>query len=61
MIEIKSAFYGWQKVTKEQAKKIVLHIKSNATGIKPEEVIDYINKNKIRGITFEELMQDENN
>lgn len=57
-IEVKTYFNGWKEVSKEQAKKFVLHIIRNASAIKPEETNDYINQNRLRGITVEELLED---
>ena len=57
-IEVKTFYNGWKEVSKEQAKQFVLHIIRNASAIKEEEINDYINKNKLRGITVEKLLED---
>lgn len=57
-IEFKTFFNGWKEVSKEQAKELVLHIIRHASAIKPSEINDYINKNKLRGITVEELLKE---
>lgn len=57
-IEVKTFYNGWKEVSKEQAKQFVLHIIRGISAIKEEEINDYINKNKLRGITVEKLLED---
>lgn len=59
MIEVKPIYGGWKEVTEEQAKEFVLHIIKNQNAIKPSKINEYINKNKLRGITVEELLKGE--
>jgi len=55
MIEIKSLFSDWHEVTEEQAKKYVLWFIKHSPGVKDKEKIEYIHKNKLRGVTIQEL------
>ena len=59
MIEIKPIFNGWRETDKETARNFVLFLLNNITNIAYKERIDYINKNKIRGITVQELCTEE--
>lgn len=58
-ILVKPIFGGWKEVSKEQAKAFVLNIINHANAIKQTEVNEYINKNKLKGITLEELLKEE--
>lgn len=58
MIEIKSTFSDWHEVSKEQAKEYVKFLLQNMNAIKKTEQAEYINKNKLRGITVEELLKE---
>lgn len=58
-ILVNPIYGGWREVTKEQAKEFVLHIIKHASAIKPSEINNYINKNKLRGITVEELLKED--
>lgn len=54
MIEVKATFSGWHKATREEAKRFVKHLKK-AISIHPDKINQYINDNKLKGITVEEL------
>lgn len=56
-IEIKSSFKDWHEVDKETAKQYVLHLMHHITNIPSKEKEEYIEQNKIRGITVKELLQ----
>lgn len=56
MIMIKPIFGGWKEVTKERAKDFVNFLLRNCQAVKPNELPKYINENKIKGITVEELL-----
>lgn len=60
MIEWKTTFYGWKEVTPEQAKRLVANAVSNSA-MDREKLIQHINKNRLRGITVEELFKENNN
>lgn len=58
-IFIKPIFGGWREVTKEQAKDFVEFLLRNCQAVRPNEIPKYINENKIKGITVEELLKEE--
>lgn len=51
MIQIKAIFSDWKEVTKKEALDFARYSFKNITTMQDEEV-DYINENKLRGITF---------
>ena len=55
MIEVKATFSGWHKVTRDEAKRFVKHLKKGIMAIHPDKINQYINDNKLKGITVEEL------
>ncbi len=56
MIEVKTHFHGWKKVDKEAAIRWVQHFLKHS--IYPDKKkYEYLNKNKLRGITVEELLE----
>ena len=58
-IEIKSLFTDWHEVSREQAKDYVRFLLSNITTKGNEELEQYIEKNKLRGITIKELFEED--
>ena len=58
-IQIKSIFTDWHEVSKKQAKKYVKFLLTHITTKENEELIKYIEENKIRGITINELFEEE--
>jgi len=54
MIQIKAFFGDWKEVTKDEAKKFVRNLESGMM-CKTKKKIEIINKNHLRGITYEEL------
>lgn len=56
-IEIKSLFCDWHYVNKTQAKEYVYYLLENITNIKGQELINYIENNKLRNITVNELLK----
>ncbi|HZK37420.1 MAG TPA: hypothetical protein VFC98_00885 [Clostridia bacterium] len=59
MIEIKTLFNGWTKVDRREAKRYVEYLKSRITGITASEKDNYINRNRLRGITVAELEEED--
>lgn len=61
-IFIKAIYGDWREVTKEQAKEFVDFLLRHCQAVHPNELPKYINENKIKGITVEELLKgdDEN-
>lgn len=57
-IEIKSLFTDWHEVSREQAKDYVKFLLSNITTKKNKELVQYIESNKLRGITIKELFEE---
>lgn len=55
MIQWQSLFTGWVDVTPEQAKNLVLFTINNS-GVSKEKLIPYLNENRLKGITVEELL-----
>lgn len=53
----KSHFRGWVEVDEEQARNLVRNFKETSNGIPYEKRNEYINQNKLKGITVEELMK----
>jgi hypothetical protein len=60
MIEIKPIFGGWREVDKNKAKDFVTFLIQNCQAVHPKHINEYINSNKLRGITVEELLKDNN-
>lgn len=58
MIKTKSLFSGWHEATKEQAKEFAKFLMSSITNMAEKEKVEYINKNKLQGITVEELLKE---
>ena len=57
-IYIKGVFHGWMEVTPKQATSYIDLIRAGITGIKDEDKNEYINRNRLKGITVEELLND---
>lgn len=57
-IEIKSLFTDWHEVSREQAKDYVKFLLGNITTKKNKELIQYIESQKLRGITIKELFKE---
>lgn len=57
-IKIKSHFTDWHTVTKEQAKRYAIFLLKNITTMTGKELEKYIEKNKIKGMTLKELLED---
>lgn len=57
MIEIKTSITGWHNVTKEIAQDFVKFLMKRITTMQDKELIDYINSNKLKGITVQELLK----
>ena len=57
MIEIKSNFGGWRKVTVEQAKRYIIYLKHAMVNISERGRDAYINKNHLRGVTVNMLWE----
>lgn len=55
-IQIKSHFTNWHYVTEEQAKKYVMFLLKNITAMSDQKKIDYINSNRLKNVTIEELL-----
>lgn len=53
----KAIISGWHEVSKEQAIKLVRNFKENSNAIPRDKKDEYINQNKLKGITVEELMK----
>lgn len=56
MIQFKFIFSGWKEVDKEKAKELVNHLLNGITMMSGQKRIDYINQNRLKGITVEELL-----
>lgn len=56
-IEVKTLFHGWQKVSYEQAKDCIQNWISGILTKSGQEKIDYINSEKIKGITVNEVLR----
>lgn len=54
MIEIKPIFSDWKTVTEKQALDFARFIFKNIMTMLDKEKVEYINKEKIRGISFTE-------
>ncbi len=52
MIEIKTLFNGWIPATKERALDYARTLYKSVATMTGVELVEYINKNKIRGISF---------
>ena len=60
-IQIKSLFTNWHNVSEEQAIKYVTFLINNITTMNNEKVIEYIEKNRLKGITVDELLKGKQN
>ena len=58
MIQIKTFFIDWKEVTKEEAKRYIEKIAPMMIALTDQEKIDFINKKRLRGITYEELFEE---
>lgn len=56
MIEIKNCLTGWHEASKDEAKRYVLFLLDHITAIPSSDKVEYINRNRLRGITVEELI-----
>lgn len=56
MIQVKTLFGEWKEVTKEQAKSYIMLRIYNLSCKYRQNTIDYINKNILKGIKFEDLV-----
>lgn len=56
MVEFKRTVTGWHEVSKDEAKQYVLFLMDRITAIPQNEKAAYINENRLRGITVEELL-----
>lgn len=56
MIQVKTLFGEWKEVTKEQAKAYIMLRIYNLSCKYRQNTIDYINKNILKGIKFEDLV-----
>ena len=58
MIQIKPIFGDWKTVSKKEALDFAIWLYKNITTMIDDEKVEYINKNKIKGIQFtkEELI-----
>lgn len=56
MIEIKRPITGWHEASKDEAKQYVLFLMDHITAIPSSTKVEYINCNKLRGITVQELI-----
>lgn len=63
MIEIKTLFNGWIPATREKAFNYAKTLYKNVATMTGDELVEYINNNKIRGISFtrEELEEKNEN
>ena len=55
MIEIRSMLTGWHVVDENRALEFVNRLINSITTLSADDAINYINKNRLRGITVEEL------
>lgn len=56
-IEIKSLFSGWMEVDRKTAKKYVEFLMRHISRSDKKVKTEYINKNRLRGVTVEELLK----
>lgn len=56
MIQVKTLFGEWKEVAKEQAKAYIMLRIYNLSCKYRQNTIDYINKNILKGIKFEDLV-----
>ena len=59
MIEIKSFFTDWHEVDREQAKEFVKNFMNGATALPCAKKVEYVEENRLRGITVKELFNDD--
>ena len=55
-IQWKTLFNGWIDVDEEQAKRLVL-VTLNGANASKEKLIPYLNENRLKGITVEQLLK----
>ena len=55
-IQWKTLFNGWIDVDEEQAKRLVL-VTLNGANVGKENLIPYLNENRLKGITVESLLK----
>ena len=55
-IQWKTLFNGWIDVDEEQAKRLVL-VTLNGANASKERLIPYLNENRLKGITVEQLLK----
>ena len=55
-IQWKTLFNGWIDVDEEQAKRLVL-VTLNGANVSKEKLIPYLNENRLKGITVEQLLK----
>lgn len=55
-IQWKTLFNGWIDVDEEQAKRLVL-VTLNGANVSKERLIPYLNENRLKGITVEQLLK----
>lgn len=60
MIEVKAPYSGWKEVTREQAKRWVEAMQDGMVAIPQDEQEEYFDTHLLRGVTYKELMKDEN-
>ena len=58
MIQIKTFFTDWKEVTKEEARRYIKKKAPMMVALTDQEKIDFINKKRLRGITYEELFEE---
>lgn len=58
-IEIKSSFTNWHEVSRKQAKEYIKFLLENITTMEGKKLIEYIEINKLKGITVNELLEGE--
>lgn len=57
-IQIKFIFHDWQDATIEQARSFIKNLYKGLQGISGHEAkVEYIERNHLKGITFNELME----
>jgi len=56
MIEIKTTFQDWKEVDAETARDFITSLKKRITNMPESKKNNYINENRLRGITVEELL-----
>ena len=59
MIEVKSFYTNWHETTKENARSYIKGLLVGMTNMPKDEIPAYIEENHLRGISFEELMKED--